>query len=253
MNETGASLARFQDAFVGALYGRDADDPRVAACAAQPAFSVYRNTVIKGSIDALAANFPTVARLVGEAWFRAAAAVYASASPPDDPRLLFYGRAFPDFLERFEPARELPYLGNVARLDLLWIDTHAASDDTCADAASLAALPVERLANLTLRPHASAHWAWFDGQPAYTIWRANREQVEVPGDLVWQSEGALLVRRGGEVIWRPLSVAGHAFLGACAAGAPFEAAAQTALDAQPDADFGALVQMLLEAGAIGGL
>ncbi|HEY1608433.1 MAG TPA: DNA-binding domain-containing protein [Paraburkholderia sp.] len=254
MNEIGASpLARFQDAFVAALYGRDTDDARVAACTAQPAFGIYRNTVFKGSIDALAANFPTVARLVGDAWFRAAAAVYVNASPPDDPRLLLYGRAFPDFLEHFEPARELPYLGNVARLDLLWIDAHVAPDDTCTDAASIATQPADRLTNLTLRPHASARWAWFHGQPAYTIWRANRERVEVPADLAWHSEGVLLVRRGGEVIWRPLSAAGHAFLGACAAGAPFEAAAQSALDAQPDADFGALFQMLLEAGAIGGL
>lgn len=250
MNETGDSLARFQDAFVAALYGRDANDARVAACAAQPAFGVYRNTVFKGGVDALAANFPTVARLVGEAWFRAAAAVYVSASPPDDARLLRYGRTFPDFLERFEPARELPYLANVARLDLLWIDAHTAPEDTRADAASIAAQPADRLADRAMRPHASARWAWFDGQPAYTIWRANREHADVPDDLAWQSEGALLVRRGGEVIWRPLSAAGRAFLDACAARTPFEAAAQSALDAQPDADFGALFSMLLEAGAM---
>ncbi|TDV23307.1 putative DNA-binding protein [Paraburkholderia caballeronis] len=250
MKPAGDSLARFEDAFVAALYGRATDDARVNACTAQAAFGIYRNTVLKGSVDALAANFPGVARLVGDAWFRAAAAIYARASPPDDVRLLHYGRTFPAFLARFEPARELPYLADVARLDLLWIEAHAAPDGTHADPASIAALPAERLETMTLRPHASARWAWFDGQPAYTIWRVNREGVDVPADLAWGSEGALLVRRNGEVIWRWLSAAGHAFLQACATGAPFEAAAQSALNAQPDADLGALFSMLLEAGAM---
>lgn len=253
VDATGATLARFQDAFVAALYGRVADDALVAACAAQPAFGVYRNTVFKGAVDALAANFPSVVRLVGDAWFRAAAAVHASASPPDDARLLRYGHAFPDFLERFEPARELPYLANVARLDLLWIEAHIAPDGPHADAASIAALPAQRLENLTLRPHASARWIWFDAQPAYTIWRANREGVELPDPLAWQAEGALLVRRDGEVIWRALSAGGRAFLDACAAGLSFEAAAQAALETQPDEDFGVLFYALVEAGALAGL
>lgn len=253
MNETGDSLARFQDAFVAALYGGEPDDARVATCAAQAAFGVYRNTVFKGCVDALAANFPTVVRLVGEAWFRAAAAVHVRESPPDDARLLRYGSAFPAFLEHFEPARELPYLADVARLDLLWIEAHVAPDDSCADAASIAALPADQLERMTLRLHASARWLWFDGQPAYTIWRANRERVDVPDDLAWHAEGALLVRRGDEVVWRPLSAAGCVFLDACAAAVAFDAAARAAIDVQPDLDFGALFSMLLEAGAIAGL
>ena len=42
------------------------DDGLAHGLAAQPAFAVYRNTVMKGCVDALEANFPTVARLVGE-------------------------------------------------------------------------------------------------------------------------------------------------------------------------------------------
>jgi hypothetical protein len=55
-------------------------DPNHAADAAAR-FKVYRNTVLKGCVDALAANFPTVLRLVGEDWFRAAALIHVCAEP----------------------------------------------------------------------------------------------------------------------------------------------------------------------------
>ena len=63
------SLGRFQDAFVDALQGvepaaLDEADRLIATLTAQPGFAVYRNTVMKGCVDALRANFPTVERLV---------------------------------------------------------------------------------------------------------------------------------------------------------------------------------------------
>jgi fatty-acyl-CoA synthase len=40
------------------------------------------NTVMKGCVDALQANYPTIERLVGEEWFRAAAACHARKISP---------------------------------------------------------------------------------------------------------------------------------------------------------------------------
>lgn len=245
------TLTQFQDAFADALFGAVPHDERVARLLGQAGFSVYRNTVFKGCIDALQANFPAVVRLVGEEWFRAAAAVYVQASPPVDARLVNYGVKFAAFLVEFEPARELPYLADVARLDRYWVEAHIAPEDSLVDAAAVASLPAELLERTVFRPHAAARWAWFDAVPAYTIWRANREESEVPGNLVWQAEGALLSRPRGDVIWRPLTAAGYAFLEASAARLTFEAAAQRALDAQPGADLGAIVGELLAAGAFG--
>ncbi len=44
-----------------------------AGPAAEAGLSVYRNTIAKGCADALAAQFPTVERVVGPAWLAAAA------------------------------------------------------------------------------------------------------------------------------------------------------------------------------------
>lgn len=242
------SLERFQDAFADALFGAQSGDERVARLHEQPGFSVYRNTVFKGCVDALQANFPAVARLLGEAWFRSAAASYVGEHAPADARLVHYGADFAAFLEDFEPARGMPYLAEVARLDALWVQAHTARDEVPIDAAAVATLSAEVLGQAILRPHATARWIAFDTMPAFTIWRANREGWDVPDDLVWQGERALLLRAFGEVTWQPLSVAGYAFLDACAVGQPFDAAAARALDAQPEAALGDVVGELLAAG-----
>ncbi|MDY0936626.1 DNA-binding domain-containing protein [Pseudomonas viridiflava] len=238
-------LADFQDDFAHALKGQVPSS--LSHLIQQPGFSVYRNTVMKGISDALIANFPTVERLVGNDWLRAAALAYALESPPVDARLLFYGIDFPDFLDSFEHARQLPYLGNVARLDRLWIDIHCAPDIKSLDLSTLSDLTPKQLQELRLKPGPAAGWRWFDGQPAYTLWRCNREHLDIPDDLQWRSEGALFTRKAGQVVWQPLSLAGYTFLNACAADLPFGQAMKLASDALPDMDPNELLFQLLNA------
>jgi hypothetical protein len=247
-------LAAFQDAFAAALL---ADEPAALAprLAAQPGFAVYRNTVLKGCIDALQANYPAVARLVGEEWFRAAAAVYARAELPAQASLLDYGAGFARFLEGFAPAAELPYLPAVARLDRFWSEAHAARDEAPVAAALVAGLPHEALARTILRPHASARWAWFDGTPAHTLWSRNRFGEEGAAldlsSIGWRGEGALIVRPRDGVEHLALDAADCAFLDACAAGRDLAAAAEAALARAPGCNLALLMKRLLEAGAFG--
>jgi hypothetical protein len=247
-----SALARFQDAFAHTLLAPGVTPaPDVAALAAQPAFAVYRNTVVKGCIDALQANYPVVARLVGEEWFRAAAAIYVREALPADPTLLRYGSSFADFLDRFEPAADLPYLPGAARLDRLWTEAHAAADEEALDPAAVARLAPEELAGVILHPHAAARWAWFEEAPIYTIWTRNRADSVPEGDIDWRPEGALLVRQRDTVEWTALDAAGCAFLDACAAGATLPRAARAALELQGNADLARLMSTLLATGAFG--
>jgi hypothetical protein len=219
---------------------------------AQPGFAVYRNTVMKGLIDALQANFPTVTRLTGEAWFRAAAAEYARATPPDDPVLLKYGASFPAFLAAFEPARELTYLPGVARLDQLWCEAHIARGEPLVDAAVLAAMPPEKLAVTVLYPHAAARWVWFDHAPVYSIWARNRGGFgdgDEPWEPAWHAEGALITRARDHVEWIALDAAAHAFIERCARGGTIADAAAAALAIEPGADLQRISATLLGAGA----
>ncbi|MDF3934274.1 HvfC/BufC N-terminal domain-containing protein, partial [Pseudomonas citronellolis] len=239
------SLADFQDAFVDALYRRPTDEPR--GLAALPGFAVYRNTVFKGCVDALRDNFPSVERLVGADWFDAAAARYARQTPPDDARLILYGATFADFLADFEPARALPYLADVARLDYLWLEAFGADREDALALADLAGLDAAELATRTLRPRVGVRWRWFPGQPIYSLWRYNREGVALPETLPWHGEGALLVGGPRGVTWQPLDAGACAFLDACAAGADLDRASALALETQADLDFTALLGRLLAA------
>ena len=247
-------LGAFQDGFVQALFApADAAARLLPGLASQPGFAVYRNTVHKACIDALAANHPAVCRLVGDAWFRAAAALFVGTHPPQDPRLHEYGAGFATFLRGFDPAADWPWLADVARLDRCWVEAHVAADAPRLEGAAVARLAPEHLARAVLKPHSAARWAWFGDHPVYTLWRAQREAGEgVPvdlGDVVWQGEGALVTRPDDAVVWHPLDAAGCAFLDACAAGRDLAAAAQAALETGPETDLAGLMAHLLRAGA----
>ena len=250
MNIVAGSLANFQDAFAAALrLDAGSPPPAIAALARQPGFQVYRNTVARSCIDALQANYPTINRLVGDEWMRAAAAVYAGSTLPDRPMLLAYGADFADFLRHFEPAASLPYLPDVARLDRCWTEAHIAATEAGLNHGELGMLSGSRLDRLRLVPHASARWHWSGEQPAYTIWSRNRAAGTETGDIDWHGEGALLTRPQDHVTWRALDFAGCVFLDCCKNSGSVADAGQAALDADVNADLGGMITTLLEAGA----
>ena len=251
---TGASrslrLADFQDAFARALVtGAAPAEPVVADLAAQPAFAVYRNTVMKGCIDALQANFPAVAKLVGEEWFRAAAAEFAARERPMEPSLLAYGKSFPSFLAGFPPAGELGYLADVARLDRLWTEAHAAADAPAIGREALAVAGPGTLGAAVLHPHPAARWSWSGDTPIFTIWSRNREEPAEHREIPWQGEGALLTRPDDTVRWIAIGSPACRFLDACSRALPLGQALEAALEADPDANLVRLMNTLLEAGA----
>jgi hypothetical protein len=245
-------LREFQDRFARALIEpalSAGGDAALAQLVAQPGFAVYRNTVQKGCIDALQANYPAVTRLVGEEWMRAAAAEFVRTHPPESPMLLEYGAQFAAFLDGFLPAADLPYLAGVARLDRFWTEAHGARDEAVLEPGKLAALTHDELTRTRLQPHASARWAWFDAQPIFTLWSRNRHGDGQNGDIEWRGEGALIVRPFDSVQAVGLARADVAFLGVCAAGRTLDDAALAALAADPDADLAQSMARLLSAGA----
>jgi hypothetical protein len=243
-----SALTQFQDGFARALYGDgDAD-----GLAAQPGFRIYRNTVLRACIDALQANFPSVQRLVGAAWFEEAARAYAERCPPDDGRLLHYGGDFDAFLAARPEAGQLPYLPGVAQLDRSWREAHVAADAAGLAPQAVAALPAEQLAGARVSVHPSARWHWFEAWPVYSIWCAQRDAVPVP-ELAWRGEGALLLRHGGQVHRHALGLGGCVLLQACSNGITLQAAAAQAQQAEPTLALAATFATLLGAGAFSSL
>ena len=153
-------------------------------------FDVYRNNVAVSLTEALETGFPTVLKLVGDEFFKAMAGVFLRANPPEDPRLATYGGKFPGFLSRFEPVAHLPYLPDVARLDLGLRQSYHAGDDSLLDVSGLDPAEV-----MELRPRlAPATLVFSSRYPVHSIWRYNSE----PGapKPVAQAEDVLITRPG---------------------------------------------------------
>ena len=85
--------------------------------AAAESLAVHRNTAIYGLVNALRISHPTVDALVGADFFDQAARDFVQAHPPTSAWLTGYGERFAEFLETYEPVRELPYLADVAQFD----------------------------------------------------------------------------------------------------------------------------------------
>lgn len=226
-------LLDFQDAFVAALAGSpSALSPWLTPGEGAAGLAVYRNTIAKGCVDALAANFPTVLSMVGEDWFRAAAALFAREAPPASAALLDYGEAFPAWLARFPPADDLPYLAGIARLDRLWTESLFAAEAPVLNAEALALLPPERLAETVLPLHPSVRFAAFEaGLPSlWTAAREGREDLELSD----HAEALLCVRDKGAVMHWVIGAAEAVFLDACREGLTAAEAAERAAAVTPD-------------------
>jgi len=202
-------------------------------------FLVYRNNVQHGLRSALSQRFPVIERLVGADFFAAMARVFAANHPPETPVLINWGGAFPAFLEAFPPVAKLPYLPDVARLELARGQAYHAADAPVADPSALGVSDPSAL-RLILAPSVRAyHSAW----PSVSIWAQNQPGAQ-QAPLPKGPQFALIARtRNFDVPVIALGAADHAVLCRLIAGDPFgQAAAGT--------DPTAILTLLLQHGLI---
>lgn len=215
-------------------------------------FGVYRNTVASTLIEAVAATFPAVVRLVGEEFFTAAAGAFAAEEKPSSPLLFRYGAGFPDFLARLPSLEPYPYIPDVARIDWAWLQSYHAADAPPLDPSALAGIAPERLESLRLALHPAAR-VIVSRFPVVTVWEANRSDRPVPDRLPEAGEDALVTRPDLDVEVRRLPPGAATLLSALDRGLPLGAAASTAAQEAPAFDLAASLSVLLGAGALAAL
>lgn len=196
---------------------------------------IYHNHTLTSLSTALGDNFPVVRRLVGDDFFRAAAKRFVSTEPPRDPRLSAYGDRFGDFLAGFEPARALPYLPDVARLEWARIEVTFAPETPALDLAALAARPATEQGRrmLALRPSAILMASPY---PVDRIWSANQDADVLPVDLDSGPVRLMVWRNPEGCRFEHLDIGSFAFFEAAARRATLEEAAEAALAADPEFD-----------------
>lgn len=210
-------------------------------------FAVYRNNVAQSLTEALGRRFPVIQRLVGEDFFGALARAFLLSHPPASPVLLAWGNAFPGFLEGFPPVQGLPYLPDVARIEVArGLAFHAADHDPLPPAALTRAAQDPGLTRLRLHP--SARWVPSDWA-IVSIWHSNQ-----PGTEAWplradRPETALIFRdRGFDVPVHAIGPGDAAFLQRLRDAAPLLACAEAGSRAEPGHDPAPLLGLLAQAG-----
>ncbi|MDP4031781.1 MAG: DNA-binding domain-containing protein [Pseudorhodobacter sp.] len=215
-------------------------------------FAVYRNNVAVGLTEALEVGFPVLRRLVGMEFFAAMAGVFLRAHPPDSRMMMFYGAEMPDFLRHFPPVAHLPYLPDVARLELALRAAYHAADRPALAAERLAALPPERFlaARLQLAP---ALRLIVSDWPIHAIWRANTKSANTRSDAAApaiRAESVVVLRPEFDPVPHLLAPGAAVFLAALLAGETVGTAMDKAGEGH---DLSASLTLLLNGGAIVGL
>ena len=216
-----SALAAFQDGFLATLFA--AEDP------ADPRLAVYRHGALANLSSSLAATYSVVARLVGDAFFAAAARRHALAAPSASGNLDDYGGDFPAFLAGYPHAQGLPYLADVARLEWALHEARRAPEARPLDLARLATMTPEGAGAVRVALHPSVHFVT-SAYPVLAIWEANQPdrdgtptrdegadrvlafcaendaRAELPGEAAWALARAL---RDGQTLGQACEAMGE--------------------------------------------
>jgi hypothetical protein len=248
--------ASFETSFADALLNPDRPVPGgiVAHDSAVPVrrFGVYRNNVAVGLASALRNRFPAVEKIVGEEFFAAMARVFVTEQPPRSPVLAGYGDDFPAFIATFEPARDLSYLADVARLESARTRAYHAADAMPLGADHFATLDSRLVGDIRIEMHPSTEIVR-SPHPIVTIWAMNSGEREPAPIENWRGEDALVVRPHLEVEVRALPRGGAAFLLALAAGRRLAEAAEAALADDSEFDLTSNLAGLIGSGLARGI
>ena len=197
-------------------------------------FAVYRNNRMVSLLEALEAHFLATRKIVGEEFFKAAARRFIAEEPPRSPIMVFYGEAFPNFLVNFEPARSVPYLADVAKLEAARTRAYHAADAKPLTGHALAAADPDVLAAMRFTLHPSLEIVP-SSYPVVTIYAMNSGEMELAPIMDWRGEDALIIRPELQVEVRRISLGARIFLHNLADKKTLGEAAATALAA--DANF----------------
>lgn len=243
------TLEKLQDDFAAALLDVGALPVLLSALAdadgrAAQRLALYRADVAAVAQKALAATYPVVRALVGEEFFAALARAYAHAWPSASGDLTAYGEHFAGFVAKFEPARSLAYLADVAALEWLVHRARRAADADAPARERFISIGAQELLGARFALHPACAWMR-SIHPLASIWRAHCADATLLPSLAC-AEWALVARPSWQVEVVATSAAEVAALAALRAGGDMQDAIAAALAQDGAFDFGGALPRWLD-------
>ncbi len=211
--------------------------------------AIYRGSVLGIHSTALSEIYPVCKRLVGTRFFEAMCRRYIPQHPASSPNLQDYGESLSGFIAEFEPARDLPYLADVARLEWAWHRAFHAADETGFDFSVVECLTEAQRSQVLFKLPFSGHLL-ASAYPIHRIWESNQAEYEGDASIDLQAGGVkLFVWRNGYSVH--IDILEHdqwTLLGALARGIPLGDLAQAVVPV----DITVLLPQCLQRGWITG-
>jgi hypothetical protein len=222
-----SALARiqgeFQDYLLRGTRGIEAHvsgTPRVPVAVR---LGIYAGAYGSRLADALASNYPALAKLLGEDDFRTLATAYVRAHDSPYFSIRYYGEALAEFLAGRAEYAQAPLLAELARWEWALCGVFDAGDAAPIGPEALAGLAPSEWAQLCLGWHPSVRRLALNWN-APQLWKALTEDAARPAlEVLSEPVEWLAWRRGLDTYFRSLARAEAAALDAARAGASFGA------------------------------
>lgn len=205
---------RLPVATLGALFA----DPPAGTVAAR--WEVYESGLVERAAEAVANDYPALAKVIGPGPLRSLTGRYTRRFPPGSYDLGRVGDRLAGFLETDELTSGLPFLPDLARLEWAVAEAFVSSDEPPLRWEDLERLGAEAAADLSLRLRPGvtvlrSEW------PIHDIW-ARRDDPPSDIDIPLRDRpGSVLVaRRGFDIVCRTLDPPSVAVAEAAAGGRP---------------------------------
>lgn len=163
---------------------------------------VYAEAYRLRLIEALAADYPALLALLGEAEFAALGRMYAKAYPSRYTSIRWFGRDLGRFLQEDSAYRERPELAELATFEWALSEAFDAAATLVVSPEKLAALPAARWPDLRIRFHPALRHVEFSFNTP-EVWRALNQKISPPSFealappqawIVWRSDLKLFFR-----------------------------------------------------------
>lgn len=201
---------------------------------------VYRNNIVGSLTDVMLNSFPLLEKLVGKEFLEGMARSFILKNPPAQGCLNVYGQGFAEFIEVFEPAKSLPYLPDMARLEIALNESYYAEERRPLSAADLAAIQPESLADtpLTPAPHVTLLASAFPLLALKTLC----DTPDAPAPDMTAGVRLMICRPQESVDIHELAEAEYKMLNTLKSGETLGTAAESALTADPAFNFADFLQ-----------